>query len=146
MFTLQWVTGMGGICVLVLLTQSQEHFCLNTFAFWHSLADPRLVSVSGAGVWHPHASPRLLLGCCFALSKAVTGEWPALPVLWFHPFPECLKATGLCICFPSSQCCQHSEILTGATVTITDTVCSAGCQSLFDHQNTNYTWLFSSRM
>lgn len=61
-------------------------------------------------------------------------------------FPECLKAIGVRICFPSSQCCQHSEILTGATVTITDTVCPAGCQSLFDHQNTNYTWLFSSRI
>lgn len=53
---------------------------------------------------------------------------------------------ALHICLPSSHCCQHSVILTGAAVTITGSVFSAGCQSLLDHQNTNDTWLFSSRI
>lgn len=114
-----------------------KYFCISVFSCWSR--------VCVCAWW------RCLASTCksqdaTAPSKAVTGEWPALTVLWFHPFPECLKAIGLCICFPSFHCCQLSVILTGVTVTVTDTLFSAGCHSLFDHQNTNDTWLFSSRI
>lgn len=48
------MTGMdvmlGGTCMLVLLTESQERFWLSTFAVQCSLADQSFVSVARAGV------------------------------------------------------------------------------------------------
>lgn len=138
---------LGGTCMLVFCSHSpskREHFWLSSFVVRCSVADWRFVSVWCR--WLAAAcSPRMVLhGAKLLQENHLHSQfWGFILFLC----PCCLLNVWKPLSFlPSSQCCLCSVILTGAVVTITGSVFSAGCQSLLDHQIANDTWLFSSRI